>query len=216
MRKLICNVGMLGILFSSSVWALTHKIEPSQIPLDNFSVEQLQQAAEAGDPDAQYALGYMYYYGKKVSHNPQQAINWMKRASVQGQEQASQALTLLGQNQVKTQEQEPVAKTAISKTKNLASAKKSKEQKSLSTETTAASTGYTIQLLNSSSKQKIENYIKQNNLQGKATYVQNKNNGKTSYTLTYGNYKTRTEAQAAVAKLPAKVRTQKPWVKAKG
>lgn len=210
MKRWISSVCVVGIFFSSGVFALARHIAPSQIPLDNFSVEQLQQAAEAGDPDAQYALGYMHYYGKRVSQNTQLAINWMKRASVQGQEQASRALSLLGQKQ--TQEQEPQVETVGAKnTQKLAAAKKTKEQKSTSK---AQSGGYTIQLLSSSNKQKIENYIKQNNLQGKATYAQNKNKGKLSYTLTYGNYKTRAEAQAAIAKLPEKVRSQKPWVKA--
>jgi septal ring-binding cell division protein DamX len=208
MRKLICSICLLGIFVSTSIWALSRgQLEPSQIPLENFSVEQLQQAAEAGDPDAQYALGYMHYYGKKVPQNQLLAINWMKRASVQGQEQASQALILLGQNQIHTQES--IAETTRSKkTKNLAVAKR-KEPKTTNT----ASTGYTIQLLNSSNKQKVENYIKQHNLQGKATYAQNKSKGKPSYTLTYGNYKTRSEAQVAAAKLPTKLRAQKPWVK---
>jgi septal ring-binding cell division protein DamX len=214
MRKFMCGMCVLCIFFPSSVMALTRQVETSQIPLDNFSVEQLQQAAEAGDPDAQYALGYMYYYGKKVSQNQQLAINWMRRASVQGQEQASHALMLLGlgQNQAKSQIKEPVIEKTIStkKAKNLAVAKKSKEQKITNM---TMSSGYTIQLLNSSNKQKVESYIKQNNLQGKASYAQNKNNGKASYSVIYGNYKTRTEAQAALAKLPTQVRTQKPWVK---
>ena len=34
------------------------------------SAERVQQAAEQGDPDAQYALGYMYYYGIGITSGP--------------------------------------------------------------------------------------------------------------------------------------------------
>jgi septal ring-binding cell division protein DamX len=75
--------------------ALAADIPPSDIQLKNLTVDQLQQAAEAGDPDAQYALGYMYYYGKNVSQDQQEARNWIKRAAVQGQDQAAKALTMM-------------------------------------------------------------------------------------------------------------------------
>lgn len=100
MKKHFIGLSLLcaGLLFlSSPVLAAQPAIDPTQIQLNSLTVDQLQQAAEAGDPDAQYALGYMYYYGKRVPQNTAQALNWIKRASVQGQEQAIRALALLGQ-----------------------------------------------------------------------------------------------------------------------
>lgn len=59
------------------------------------SFQEIQQAAQAGDPDAQYALGYMYYYGKGTPQDLTQAMEWMRKAAAQGQPQATKALELL-------------------------------------------------------------------------------------------------------------------------
>jgi DamX protein len=91
-------VGVALFFFVGSAQAASQAmIDPTLIQLNSLTFDQLQQAAEAGDPDAQYALGYMYYYGKKVPQNTAQAMNWIKRAAVQGQDQAVKALALLGQ-----------------------------------------------------------------------------------------------------------------------
>lgn len=88
-RGLILGLGLL-------ISAMASAIEPTEVQLDKLSPEQLRQAAEAGDPDAQYALGYMYYYGNNgVPQDTQQAVNWIKRASVQGQSQAVKALAMM-------------------------------------------------------------------------------------------------------------------------
>lgn len=54
--------------------------------------KQLYPAAQEGNPDAQYAIGYMYYYGLGTSQNQQSAIAWMQRAANQGQAQAIRAV----------------------------------------------------------------------------------------------------------------------------
>lgn len=59
------------------------------------SIEKIQQAAENGDPDAQYALGYMYYYGIDTVRDSETATLWIKRASDQGQPLAKKALSLM-------------------------------------------------------------------------------------------------------------------------
>lgn len=61
------------------------------------SVDRIQQAAQNGDPDAQYALGYMYYYGIDTVQNTQTAILWIKKAANQGQPLATRALNLMSQ-----------------------------------------------------------------------------------------------------------------------
>lgn len=54
--------------------------------------KQLYPAAQGGNPDAQYAVGYMYYYGLGTSQDRQTAIAWMQRAANQGQAQAINAV----------------------------------------------------------------------------------------------------------------------------
>jgi len=57
----------------------------------------LYPLAMDGQPDAQYAVGYMLYYGKGVVENQQIGEAWIREAAVHGQSQAEQALRLLTQ-----------------------------------------------------------------------------------------------------------------------
>lgn len=57
--------------------------------------KSLEPLAQAGNPDAQYALGYLYYYGDGVPKNENKAKYWMQRAATQGQKSAEQALVQL-------------------------------------------------------------------------------------------------------------------------
>lgn len=59
------------------------------------SLKQIQQAAKNGNPDAEYALGYMYYYGQKVPQNNEAARAWIQKAAAQGQPQAMTALKMI-------------------------------------------------------------------------------------------------------------------------
>ena len=55
----------------------------------------IQEPAKAGDADAEYALGYMYFYGKGVAENRQAAEYWFSRAAAHGQVEAQKALALI-------------------------------------------------------------------------------------------------------------------------
>lgn len=52
----------------------------------------LQQAAMSGNPQAQYALGYMYYYGLGVKQDRREALALMRESAAGGDERAVQAL----------------------------------------------------------------------------------------------------------------------------
>lgn len=58
--------------------------------------EQLKPLAEKDNADAQYAVGYMYYYGKGTSRDIVLAQKWIRAAAAQGQPQAIQAMAKLG------------------------------------------------------------------------------------------------------------------------
>lgn len=58
---------------------------------------KLKPQAEKGQVDAQYALGYMYYYGKGVVENRKEAYFWIKKAANAGQRDAIEALQRLKQ-----------------------------------------------------------------------------------------------------------------------
>ncbi len=48
--------------------------------------------AEAGNPDAQYTVGYMYYVGHGVQQDERAAVRWIQRAASNGSERAMRAL----------------------------------------------------------------------------------------------------------------------------
>jgi TPR repeat protein len=59
---------------------------------------RLTPAARAGNPQAQYAIGYMYYTGQGTVKDRQKAKEWIEKAAKQGNKNAISALTRL-QNQ---------------------------------------------------------------------------------------------------------------------
>jgi TPR repeat protein len=198
---------LLSLIFFQSVMANLN-IEPTDIQLKDLTLEQLQQAADAGDPDAQYAIGYMYYTGKNLPQNIATAKNWIKRAAVQGQPQAMRALNSLDGGTSVTSIHQKMEILRISP----------KEEKSPSLPSSpqtfnVPSSYYTIQLLGSSNKKELMEYSKKYHLEGKAKYNSSKHQEKNWYVLHYGVYRTYNEAKQAIMQLPAEIRVQKPWVK---
>lgn len=57
---------------------------------------RLKPEAEKGQPDAQYAIGYMYYYGQGVVEDRNQAWFWIHAAAKAGQLEAIEAVKILG------------------------------------------------------------------------------------------------------------------------
>ncbi|WP_435103848.1 hypothetical protein [Arhodomonas sp. AD133] len=52
----------------------------------------LRDAAATGQPRAQYAVGYMYYYGQGVAEDTDKALAWIRRAAASGDALAVEAL----------------------------------------------------------------------------------------------------------------------------
>ncbi|MDI1351662.1 MAG: sel1 repeat family protein [bacterium] len=65
---------------------------------------RLKPEAEKGQPDAQYAIGYMYYYGQGVVENRKKAWFWINLAAHIGQPDAVAAVAILEQGIIKKQE----------------------------------------------------------------------------------------------------------------
>lgn len=66
------------------------------------SADVIQQSAEQGDADAQYALGYMYYYGIGTVVDTKTARLWIIKSASQGQPLAKKALAVLNHNSAPT------------------------------------------------------------------------------------------------------------------
>ena len=73
----------------------------------SFQVQDYRQAfirlkpeAAKGQADAQYAIGYMYYYGQGVVEDRKKAWYWITCAAKSGQIDAQQAVKILGKKSV--------------------------------------------------------------------------------------------------------------------
>ncbi len=65
------------------------------------AMEQLLPIAAEGSMEAQYAVGYMYYYGFGVPQDTASGGFWIRRAAAQQYEPAIKALTLIQKQEKK-------------------------------------------------------------------------------------------------------------------
>lgn len=64
-----------------------------------LAFKQIQAPAQQGDPESQYALGYMYYYGKGTPMNHALGKEWIKKAADNGDANAQQAYQMIVQQE---------------------------------------------------------------------------------------------------------------------
>ncbi len=76
------------------------------------SLDRVEQAAESDDPDAMYALGYMYYYGIGTVKDKDTAVVWIQRAAGMNQPLAIKAMKVIYHKSFKRQGQTTVAAKA--------------------------------------------------------------------------------------------------------
>lgn len=74
---------------------LSEGIECFRIQNYRAAFIHLKPEAAKGQPDAQYAVGYMYYYGQGVIENRKEAWFWINKAAAAGQPEAIQAVKIL-------------------------------------------------------------------------------------------------------------------------
>ena len=74
---------------------------------------RLKPEAERRNPEAQYAVGYMYYYGRGVVEDKKQAWIWINRAADFGQPDAVKAIKILYCNRAKAKEKYGVKPVSI-------------------------------------------------------------------------------------------------------
>ena len=79
-RQWIKNIGILILVAGFfSAWNMVEVRAESEAEL-----KELIQQAVAGDPDAQFNLGYLYYTGQGVDRDLEEAFKWYSRAAEQG------------------------------------------------------------------------------------------------------------------------------------
>jgi TPR repeat protein len=95
MRFFICLI--FFALTACSINSLNLREGISSFKKQNYrsAFVRLMPEAEKGNCDAQYAVGYMYYYGEGVVEDKQKAAKWINRAAEAGQKDAIAAAKLL-------------------------------------------------------------------------------------------------------------------------
>ncbi|MCG6887039.1 MAG: SPOR domain-containing protein [Proteobacteria bacterium] len=155
------------------------------------ATEILLPLAKQGDSVAAYDLSLAFV---KLNVAPEQAADWLKRASRAGLVNAynrlrsdsirpavdSHAIIIVSPEDW-IREQEP--------------------------------SYYTLQLASSKSRNRIEKYYSQNKLQGKAGYYRNRRKDQDWYALVYGTYVTQQAARSAADNLPENLRQWSPWIR---
>lgn len=99
MRLIFPVAALVGVivLTGCSHTSSSHGKGPSAAHTYSLTFDQVREAAQDGDADAQYALGYMYYYGQNVTRNGNQAKFWIGRAASQHHKQAIRALAMMNE-----------------------------------------------------------------------------------------------------------------------
>ena len=91
---IICSIFLLNGCIGSG-YNLQEGIRSFQIQNYRQAFILLKPVAEKGQPDAQYAVGYMYYYGQGVVEDRKKAAYWITRAAEAGQPDAVAAMKIL-------------------------------------------------------------------------------------------------------------------------
>ena len=95
---------ILIILFSSLLLAcasarMAEEVQSGKVAFDSGNFKQafiqLLPLAVKCSPEAQYAVGYMYYYGQGVVEDRRQAWYWITAAAKKGQADAKVAVKVL-------------------------------------------------------------------------------------------------------------------------
>lgn len=98
---IVCACIVLIALLSGCTSTKTEKARAQAYYLNHdyvLAYDILFTLAKRGDPQAQYTLAYMYYYGQGVAKNEDTARGWMRKAAVSGNQRAKYALELMIDN----------------------------------------------------------------------------------------------------------------------
>lgn len=192
------------------------------------SLERVEQAAQTNEPDAEYALGYMYYNGIGTVKDPETAIVWIKRAAQQGQPLAIDALKTLRESQFPTMGKITVNGQQSSQHVTTSHAVSAKPvQKAVATKSPSAQKPldnmgklanmpgdhFTVQLFASPHLNNVRHLELSLPHSVPMTIASMQKNGSTWYLLLAGNFANRQQAMAYVSQLPNDIKASKPWVR---
>lgn len=183
----------------------------------------LEPLAIGGLPRAQYALGYLYFYGRGLPRSERKAMAWFDEAARMGDPKARRALEMLRaqQRQESTAggpDLNPQRPAGAAAPRTPEPGRRSEPPPSGSPEknTPVADTPpstYTVQLLGSRSLKDLERLATRHGLMDASRYYQAGSKERPWYRLLYGRYPTVSEARAVLRALPSTLKKHEPWVR---
>lgn len=193
---------------------------------------KLLPPAANGNAHAEYAIGYMYYYGYGVPQDNETGLFWMQKAADQHYAPASKALAIIHKQEVSpelTQETDEFysGKTVIYSErghsekdevlKSLEHPRKKEHKKELEPRAEAKKSipadGYALQLVGDYDLNVVKKIQSDLGVQNAAVIWHAENKKKDWYVLMYGHYATVAEAKVAMSDLPKNLRSMGPWVR---
>ncbi len=236
--KLCLLLLVVSIFLSIDAFAVSETRDGNSATSKELTYDQIRSAASGGDADAQYALGYLYFYGKNgAPKDAALAKIWIEKAAKQKQVQAVKALALINNrseasspqdvhNVVSTIAHAPVEEETLKKqtalmkqAKSIQSEKENlvvvRQKKSLTSDKNQNGVNpgiYTLQLLGAFNRDTIKTFVNKNHLEGRAKLYENQLRGRPWYVLTYGEYGNKKDARIVAEKLECKL-SVKPWVR---
>lgn len=185
------------------------------VPVDHVSAYRwLRAAAEQGMPQAQYQVGRLAEDGIGTAPDADAARRWYRLAADQGHEKAAQRLEVVARRETTmpapaaTSPDRPVAATAVpgATGQPLGPHREAwiREQ---------APDHYTLQLVTASDEASVARLIDRPEFGPDRAYFSRVLADRTGYTAILGVYRSRQEAQQALASLPPDVQKTRPWVR---
>lgn len=99
--RTLSKIALVALTVSLMTGCLTRSLNLRE-GITSFKAQDYRRAfirlvpeARKGQPDAQYAVGYMYYYGQGVVENRKKAWFWINKAAKAGQPEALAAAAIL-------------------------------------------------------------------------------------------------------------------------
>jgi hypothetical protein len=195
--------------------------------------------AVKGHGQAQYTLGYLYYYGLGITQNSEVGKKWISSSAAKGNQLAHKALELISKEEAKVKKEEvdkvketesdtpitivepPIEVTAAqlpntpSKPTPTAPLAESKSDETKATDWIFDQPpgSYTIQLTSLSNKAAAQGFLVSNPLDGVTKLISYYSQGSRRYGIIYGSFPTYIEAKEALAKLPHSLANASPWIR---
>ncbi len=193
----------------------------------------IQKFADHDDPDAQYMLGYMYFYGHGIEVNRIKAKYYFDESGKKGyppalmakhviaEKQAERNISILRpinlteDNQVNMKPQFSVVKNSFSKINDISN-KKTKSKKNIQLDDKkillVSSRIFTIQMLALANLDELKKVISKYELYDGYYLYQTIRNDKPWYVLINGSYKKVSSARKSIEQLPKVMKKWKPFV----